>query len=70
MRLPRPFDDPDPVPHGPPPPYLALARGGELERRAAEMDGRASGERRSNDGRRLDPLGAMEVAPSASDGVP
>jgi putative pyruvate formate lyase activating enzyme len=36
MRLLRPLDDPDPVPHGPPPPYLALARGGELERRAAE----------------------------------
>ncbi len=29
-------DDPDPVPHGPPPPYRALAESGELARRAAE----------------------------------
>jgi len=46
------------------------AAAAELERGAAEMDDGASGEPRSNDGRRLDPLGAMEVAPPASDGVP
>jgi putative pyruvate formate lyase activating enzyme len=39
MRALRFFvDDPDPVPHGPPPPYLALAERGELARRAAEAE--------------------------------
>ncbi len=36
LRLRVPLDDPDPVPHGPPPPYLELARSGELARRASD----------------------------------